>query len=187
MRRWLPAVAVLAIAGCSPDPDPFPFGITSLAVLPAEAVATDQLTGRMVGQHLTQSLQDHTLFRVVGSDSTGRILAQPDGYELFHRFRTMAMTQRTVDGAVARAMGDRLGVQGLMYPRLALALNGPVSGQLSLTVTVYEASGGQRVWQGYGQRSFAGHPGEPAFNRTVGQVVEDIVARMPRPAGEEDK
>ncbi|MDB5100517.1 MAG: hypothetical protein JWM80_4938 [Cyanobacteria bacterium RYN_339] len=176
--------AAALVAGCYQDPDPFPYGITSLAVLPADVQPGSSLAGRLAGDHLTQLLMERTVFRVVGIDSTSRILNAPEGVELYRRFRSMAKTSGVIEGPVARTIGNRLGVQGLLYPRLALALSGPVSGKMSLTLTVYEANQGFRVWQGYSQRGFAGNPGEPAFNKTLGQLVEDVVSHMPRPAGE---
>lgn len=178
----------LLTAGCPRDPDPFPYAITSLAVLPCEVVPTSsQLAGRLTGDHLTRALQERTYFRVVPLDSTSRILNAPEGIPLFQRFRTMARTAGVIEGPVARAIGGRVGAQGLLYPRLALALSGPVSGSMSLTVSVYEATEGFKVWQGYSQHAFAGSPGEPAFNRVLGRLVEDVVAQMPRPAGEEGR
>jgi hypothetical protein len=178
--------AAALVAGCYRDPDPFPYGITSLAVLPADVSPTSQLAGRLAGDQLTSLLSANTVFRVVGIDSTSRILTSPEGIDLYRRFRNQARTAGVVDGPVARAIGGRVGVQGLLYPRLSLALNGPVSGKMGLTVTVYEANEGFRVWQGYAERGFAGNPGEPAFNRTLGQLVADVVSRMPRPAGEQE-
>jgi len=179
------ASAVL-VAGCYQDPDPFPYGITSLAVLPADVVPTNQLAGRLTGDWLTQQISANTVFRVVGIDSTSRILQAPEGIDLYRRFRSEAGTAGVIEGPVARAIGNRVGVQGLLYPRLSLALTGPVSGKMGLTLTVYEANQGFKVWQGYGERGFSGNPGEPAFNRTLGQLVADVVGRMPRPAGEQE-
>ena len=185
-RAALAGVLALALSACGRDPEPFPYGITSLAVLPAEVIPmSSRIAGDAVGDHLTSLLQQ-TRFRVVGIGSTRRILSQPDVMPLFDRFRSMAVTRGSLEGPVARAMGGLVGSQGLLYPRLALALRGPVSGTISLTVSCYEATEGSRVWQGYAQRSFAGSPGEPAFNRSLGEVVAQIVAQMPRPAGEEE-
>jgi hypothetical protein len=179
--------AALLLAGCNNDPEPFPFAITSVAVLPAEVIPSNYQAGYLVGNQLTRVLRDHTLFRVVGIDSTSRILAQPDGIQLYHRFRSLVSTSRNIEGPVARAMGERMGAGAVLYPRLAMSLTGPVSGEMALTVLAYEVVEGQRVWQGYARRSFAGHPGEPAFNRTLGELTDDVIAHMPRPAGELDQ
>lgn len=175
------------LGGCYQDEEPFPYGITSLAVLPTEVIPTDQLAGQFVSMHVSRALEDHSLFRVVGSESTERILSEPDGIELFDRFRTMAATAGVIDGRLARTLGDRMGVQALLFPRLALSLHGPTSGAMSLTLQAYETMQGSKIWQGYAQRSFAGHPGEPAFNHVLEDAVDDIISRMPRPAGERDE
>jgi hypothetical protein len=187
MAKGLRAVALattLLLVGCNNDPEPFPFAINSVAVLPAEVIPSNYQAGYLVGNQLTRVLQEKTLFRVVGIDSTSRVLAQADGIQLYQRFRSLVATSRNIEGPIARSMGERTGAGAVLYPRLALSLSGPVSGEMALTVLAYEVIEGQRVWQGYARRSFAGHPGEPAFNRTLGELADEVIAHMPRPAGE---
>ena len=90
-----------------------------------------------MGDQLTRVLRDRTLFRVVGIDSTSRILAQPDGIQLYQRFRSLINTSRNMAAPIARSMGERMGVGAVLYPRLALSLSGPVSGEMALTVLAY--------------------------------------------------
>lgn len=185
-RVMATGLVLAAMSGCT-DPEPFPYAIVSLAVMPVEVVPYHTQAGRIAGDHLTRMLLDETRFRVVGIDSTTRIFAQPDGQNLFLRFRNEARTTGYLSPDIARAVSTRTGCQGLLYSTLSTSLHTPVSGMLSLTVAAFEGNTGYKVWSGYRQRSFAGHPGEPAFNRSVGAIVAEIVAQMPRPAGEEER
>lgn len=174
-----------ALAGCWSDPDPFPYAIESLAVLPAEVHPYDRLGAQIAGDQLTAALQANTTFRVVPAQSVARVLSEPGGRALYDRFRSQALGIGAITPDLSLVLAQRLGASGLLFTSVTAGLRGGASGDSAVVVSVYEASTGYKVWSNSRRRAFNGAPGEPAFTRTVGAMLQEIVADMPRPSGEE--
>lgn len=184
MRRALIAAGVcLALAGCARDP--IPYNISSLAVLPTDVTPYHQASGRTAGEYLTAALARKTSFRVIGVDSSTRLLAGPQGLGWYQSFRDQAKTAGYVTPALATLLAQRLNVNGILMPQLVVRLNGLIDGQASLTISIFEPSTGQRVWWNRQQRNFRGTQGDPGFMRVVLDMAEELVDSMPRPVGEE--
>lgn len=174
----------LALGGCNGDPDPFPYAIESLVVLPTYMQPFDRLGAQIAGDQITHALRDRTSFRVVPASSALRVLNEPSGQALYERFRSQAITMGAVSPQLSLPLAQRLGAAGLLFPRLSLSLNGQARGDISLSITVFESTTGFRVWTANRRRGFAGAPGEPAFVKAVGVMVDEIIETMPRPSGE---
>lgn len=180
------AVAVTAVlSGCYNDPDPFPYAIESLAVLPAEIRPYDRLGAQIAGDQMTAALQARTRFRVVSAESVGRILSEPGGRALLDRFRTQALAVGAITPDLSLVLAQRVAAGGLLFTSITAGLRGGASGDVAVVVAVFEAATGHKVWTNSRRRAFQGAPGEPAFTRTVGAMITEIVDDMPRPAGDE--
>lgn len=188
MRGPVAGLAAFALAGaltaCSGDPDPFPYAIESLAVLPAELHPYDRFGAQIAGDQMTAVLRDRTTFRIVPAQSVARILNEPGGLSMLDRFRTQAMGIGAIAPELSRGLAQRLGTGGLMFMSISGALRGTARGDIAVLVSVYEATTGYKVWANSRRRAFQGAPGEPAFVKTVGTMIDEIVADMPRPVGE---
>lgn len=174
-----------ALAGCWYDPDPFPYQIESLAVLPAEVHPYDRLGAQIAGDQLTAALQAGTTFRIVPAQSVARVLSEPSGRALYDRFRTQALGIGAITPDVSLVLSQRLGVGGLLFTSITGGMRGRASGDIAVVVSAFEATTGHKVWTNSRRRPFQGAPGEPAFVRTVGAMIQEIVDDMPRPTGEE--
>ncbi len=185
----LRAAAALAIAsapaGCWNDPDPFPYAIESLAVLPAEIRPYDRLGAQIAGDQLTAALQARTSFRVVPAQSVARILSEPGGRALFDRFRTQALAVGAITPDLSLVLAQRVAAGGLVFTAISAGLRGGAGGDAAVVISVFEAATGYKVWTNSRRRAFQGAPGEPAFSRTVGAMIDEIVDDMPRPRGDE--
>lgn len=174
-----------ALAGCWNDPDPFPYQIESLAVLPVEVHPYDRLGAQIAGDQLTAALQTGTTFRVVPAQSTARVLSEPSGRALLDRFRTQALGIGAISPELSLVLAQRLGAGGLLFTSITAGLRGGASGDVAVVVSAYEANTGYKVWTNSRRRAFQGSPGEPAFTKAVGGMIQEIVDDMPRPRGEE--
>ena len=171
--------------GCSRDPDPMPYAIESLAVMPCELRPYDRVGAAIAGDQITAALQAGTTFRIVPVQSVARILGDPSGIQLRERFRTQALAVGMIEPALSLNVAQRVGSSGLLFTAISCGLRGQAAGDVSIVMSVFEASTGYRVWTNNRRRAFQGAPGEPAFVQVVGAMIEDIVANMPRPRGEE--
>lgn len=185
----LRAAAALAVAsasaGCWNDPEPFPYAIESLAVLPPEIRPYSRLGAEIAGDQLTAALQANTSFRVVPAQSVARILGEPGGRALLDRFRTQALQVGAVAPDLSLVLAQRVAAGGLLFTAITAGLRGQASGDVTVVVSCYEAATGYKVWTNSRRRPFVGAPGEPAFTRTVGAMLQEIVLDMPRPRGDE--
>lgn len=177
--------AALLLASCVSPREPMPYAITSLAVLPADVTPYHQASGRQAAEYVSAALAQRTSFRVVGVDSTTRILAGPQGHDLYARFRDQARTAGTVAPPIATMLAQRTNVQALLLPTLQVSMRGIVDGRVALSIAVYEPQTGSRVWMNRHEQAFRGMQGDPGFMRVVREMAEALVETMPRPADEE--
>ena len=175
--------ACLVLAGCSRDP--MPYNITSLAVLPTDVTPFHQASGRAAGEYLTAALARKTSFRIIGVDSSTRLLAGPQGFGWYQSFRDQAKTAGYVTPSLSNLLAQRLNVNGILLPQLVVRLNGLIDGKAALSISIFEPSTGQRIWWNRQERNFRGTQGDPGFMRVVLDMAEELVDTMPRPAGEE--
>lgn len=180
-RVGLAAIALLA-TGC--EPSPMPYAINSLAVLPPDVVPMHALVRQWVGDDITNALADHTLFRVVGADSTRRLIAGPEGLEYYHELVDEAKTDGAIDPLVGTRLANRFNTNGLLLPTLEVSMSGLVDGRVALSFQVFEPRSGVRVWMDTDERPFRGTQGDAGFLRLVREMAEDLVSRMPKPEGE---
>lgn len=188
MPRVLAACAltgalVAILAACAPR-DTFPERIESLAVLPVEVTPLDGSAGLVLAGLLSSALLERTSFRVVPVDSVARLRLDP-GYErVFARFRGLALGGGAVESEVSQVLGDRTGVGGLVWTTLNVGLRSQVRGDLSVTMRIYDAHSGRKVWSAFRRHPFEGTSAEPAFARVMTKIVNEVVQALPRPEGE---
>ncbi|HEY9721413.1 MAG TPA: hypothetical protein V6D47_05340 [Oscillatoriaceae cyanobacterium] len=181
VRSGVVAIALLA-TGC--EPAPMPYAITSLAVLPPDVVPMHGLVGTWVGDDVSDALREHTLFRIVGADSTRRLIAGPEGLQYYQELVDEAKTDGAVDPQLASRLANRFNTNGLLLPTLEVAMSGLVDGRASLSFQVFEPRSGLRVWMDTDERPFRGTQGDAGFLRLVREMAADLVNRMPKPEGE---